>query len=716
MVIVNEHSSLEKIHNLVETRNYGQALEELHKLRTDEFDAVTLGHYYRLLSAVNLSFGDYNEMWIDKAIEILKNTAANGLYADATYVKARIKIARGLYQDAIEPLIEAYAAFLRADDKQGMAKVLNRLCYVHVISGNLEEAAENSKKCIILFQKIGSDADEKASRRNLAQIHIVSGAFKKALQVLESLKLELSPSDQTYRCHFYLARAAVQALQGDTKEALATISEIDLLSTELKREKALYYEYFGWIQILDGIFDQAEKTLLTGLDLSLQIAPESSLISQIKRLLADCCLGRKQFDQAQKYAEEALAVAEKIGERVEIAACYRVFAQVAEHHRQGEAARQWFKKAIDLLSMIGSRYELALTRYLAAISGVYENGERLALLYLAKEYFEAEEIQPYIEKILTQLDTAPPPPFALKHSCHDCPVFIARHPLSRKIRELAENVARSGMTILLTGPTGSGKDQLATYIHFCSGRKGKFVTVNCAAIPDSMVESELFGHCRGAFTGADHDRIGLLEDADGGTFYLNEIADSSAAFQAKLLEVLETRNIRPLGGNSTRSINVRFIASTNHDLTESLRNGRFRTDLYHRLNEIPITLPSLAERPDDIPALVRHFLTRCNPDFYDSCNSDDVKQLCQVLTRRDWPGNVRQLKGEIDRLLLISSGDLAKMLELINDNRLSEKDLLLKTLNETGWNRRKTARILGKSEGWVRSHIMKYGLSPKAAA
>ncbi|MEW5925767.1 MAG: sigma-54 factor interaction domain-containing protein, partial [Candidatus Zixiibacteriota bacterium] len=216
--------------------------------------------------------------------------------------------------------------------------------------------------------------------------------------------------------------------------------------------------------------------------------------------------------------------------------------------------------------MIKSRYELAVTRYLAAKSGIYDDGERSAMLYLAREYFQSEDVHKFVDKIDRELNARPKVEIRNKKTDNDAPVFIAASPKMKKIVELAENVAQSDLNILLTGPTGAGKDQLAKYIHYCSGRKGEFVTVNSAAIPDSMVESELFGYRKGAFTGADSNRMGLMLRSSGGTLYLNEIADATPECQAKLLEVIETKSVRPLGGDDRINVDLRIIAATNHDL------------------------------------------------------------------------------------------------------------------------------------------------------
>jgi DNA-binding NtrC family response regulator len=233
--------------------------------------------------------------------------------------------------------------------------------------------------------------------------------------------------------------------------------------------------------------------------------------------------------------------------------------------------------------------------------------------------------------------------------------------------------------------------------------------MNAAAVPDSMIETELFGCVRGAFTGS-RNRKGLLEQADGGTFYLDEIADASPEFQAKLLRVLETRCVRRLGENESRRVDFRLIVASNHDLHQRMRDNRFRLDLYHRLNEIHIALPPLDERREDIPALVRHFLTFADIDLTDG-DAAAVERLGSLLRRRSWPGNVRELKHEVKRLWTVAKGRLSRMVELAEEwCPQSERERLLDALERTGWNQSEAARMLGVSEGTIRYRLKKLGL------
>lgn len=224
----------------------------------------------------------------------------------------------------------------------------------------------------------------------------------------------------------------------------------------------------------------------------------------------------------------------------------------------------------------------------------------------------------------------------------------------KELFELIETVAPAQSNILITGESGTGKEVVARTIHNLSARaKGSFVAVNCTAIPETLLESELFGHAKGSFTGADRRKLGLFEEAQGGTLFLDEIGDMEPSLQAKLLRVLQERKIRPVGETKDIDIDVRVIAATHKDLKKAIRDGMFREDLYYRLNVIPIHIPPLRHRKEDVPVLAQAFLDR-----FSVTNKSDAKSFSpaalHVLMERPWPGNVRELENMIERLSVMS--------------------------------------------------------------
>ena len=299
---------------------------------------------------------------------------------------------------------------------------------------------------------------------------------------------------------------------------------------------------------------------------------------------------------------------------------------------------------------------------------------------------------------------------------------VAADPESLALLALAERVAVSDITVLINGPTGTGKEVLAKAIHMGSSRRdGPFIAINCAALPETMLEAMLFGHHKGSFTGASSGGQGFLRAANGGTLLLDEIAEMPLGLQAKLLRALQEREVVPIGGTSPEKIDVRVIACANRDLQGEVTAGRFRADLYYRLAVFPLATKALAERPGDIAALtaamvLRHVGTRSTLPWV-TCEALDI------LADHDWPGNVRELENVIQRALLLAPGDVIDADHLIFDRRpemrqdrpetlsnivqMHEFQAIRETLAECNGSRIETARRLGISERTLRYRLAK---------
>jgi len=232
-------------------------------------------------------------------------------------------------------------------------------------------------------------------------------------------------------------------------------------------------------------------------------------------------------------------------------------------------------------------------------------------------------------------------------------LFVGDHPLMQKIYVMVHRVASSDATILITGESGTGKELVARSIHNLGPRVSHpFVPINCAALPEELLESELFGHTRGAFSGAISSRVGMFQLADGGTIFLDEIGEMAVSLQAKLLRVLQNREVRPVGSDRSVAVNVRVITATNKDLAREVEKGTFREDLFYRLQVIPIHLPPLRARRSDIPILVRHFLEKNSQKYGSTLEISDEAMV--YLWEYDWPGNVREVENLIERMVVLS--------------------------------------------------------------
>ena len=304
--------------------------------------------------------------------------------------------------------------------------------------------------------------------------------------------------------------------------------------------------------------------------------------------------------------------------------------------------------------------------------------------------------------------------------------IVAKSSKMQQVIELIKIVARSNATVLITGDSGTGKELVARAIHSRSHRRGRpFVAVSCAALPESLLESELFGHEKGSFTGAYTQKKGKFEFANRGTLFLDEIGEMSANIQVHLLRVLEEKAFTRVGGNEEIKVDVRIISATNKDLKKAVVSGEFREDLYYRLNVVTIELPPLRERREDIPLLAKHFLNKFALE-----NQKEVAGFSpgamEFLLRYDWPGNVRELENAIERATIVAKNSLIEVADLTHQSlslahsaplgkslREIERNHILNVLSETGGNYSQAARILGITRITLYNKTRKYGLDVK---
>jgi two-component system nitrogen regulation response regulator NtrX len=314
--------------------------------------------------------------------------------------------------------------------------------------------------------------------------------------------------------------------------------------------------------------------------------------------------------------------------------------------------------------------------------------------------------------------------------------LIGNSPAMTRLREQIMRVAPTTASVLVTGENGTGKELVARSIHYYSQRRDKpIVAINCAAIPEELIESELFGHEKGAFTGAVAQKKGKFDLADGGTLFLDEIGDMSLKTQAKVLRILQERCFERVGGTRLVTVDVRIIAATNKGLDEEIRQGRFREDLYYRLNVVPFRVPALRERPDDIPLLVPHFVNQ----FYHREGREPkmfMPETLEVLARYEWPGNVRELKNIIERILIMTPGRMiapadvpdllgehatvtstvSKAEGVLNMGTLRgareefEREFIVQKLEENDWNISRTAEVIELERSNLHRKIKSYGI------
>ena len=308
--------------------------------------------------------------------------------------------------------------------------------------------------------------------------------------------------------------------------------------------------------------------------------------------------------------------------------------------------------------------------------------------------------------------------------------IVGDSPVMQQVKDLLVKISTSpASTVLLTGESGTGKDLAAKVIHYGSNRATRpFMNITCSALTDTLLESELFGHERGAFTDARQQKRGLLESADGGSVFLDEIGEMAPGLQAKLLRFLEEKTSKRVGGAQDIHVDVRIIAATNKNLEESVKHGSFREDLYYRLDVLPVRLPPLRERASDILALAKYYIDQFNREFRKEVQGASRK-VFEALQRYPWPGNVRELRNAVERAMLFAEGDtlaladfpmLGSRPEMSEGVELAaggmnleslERDLVVQALNRTQWNQTRAAVLLGLNRDQIRYRIEKFGLS-----
>jgi DNA-binding NtrC family response regulator len=326
-----------------------------------------------------------------------------------------------------------------------------------------------------------------------------------------------------------------------------------------------------------------------------------------------------------------------------------------------------------------------------------------------------------LERLAAGVRRLPPHPAASDGDAAPLGGLVGTSLQMQRLRELVRTTARTEAAVLIEGETGTGKELVARAVHALGRRAaGPFVPLNCAAVPESLAESELFGHTRGAFTGALQERPGVLQMADRGTLFLDEIEDLPASLQAKLLRVVQDREVRPLGGSTPRRVDVRIVAASNRDLARMVERGEFRRDLYYRLRVLTVALPPLRERREDVPLLVRHFVARFNARHGTTFAAPGGAAL-RPLLEHHWPGNVRELENTIESLLVLAGAADGDPTDLLRAQGASpgsvlvdERARILRALEEHRWNRQRAAAALGISRVTLWRRMGRHGIRDEA--
>ena len=777
-------TGIEHMKSLIEQGKFLQAQTEIdYQLKRPgiKLPPEKKGSLYYLSAVCLYHLGQYKEALLNATLsfEIFKDTSENKKVAEIQDILGRVYWGLGDLKKAELYLRDAISTYRRTKDYSSTMKCNNFIARILFTQCEFSKAAEYLSEARELSQSEGDHLMEAKISGNLGRIHILLGKWGKAEEEIQvSLETNVKSGDEISICRDQLSLGYVLTFKRVFDQAKICFSNALELAqkNDFLRELVIYHEYMGALCHELGKLDEAENHYLRIIDLWQKNAPDGDMISQTYRLLAELQVARKEWDQALDSCRKSLNVSQSLGEKIEVGVVYRILGQIHSIREEKEKTIEYFTKSISLLQQLGAKYELAKTYLEAGRSPAFDYYKKLGFLSNAESLFRELESKYHLgwvnlsigELLIEQKDYGKAEVFL--SDAEGLFKESEAHPQLRQVADLRLSIeevlfksnllAKSNgkvtynnvvtqtaemmeiveklkqikdydISILLEGETGSGKDLIAKATHYSSRRRDKrFVAINCAALPESLLENELFGHRKGAYTGADRDQPGLFEEAEGGTLYLDQVEEIPLSTQVKLLRAIEEKEINRLGETKPRKIDVRIISSSIEDLKDEVKKGKFRQDLYFRLNTFDITIPPLRERREDIPLLSKHFLKEYGVDdkrIREFERNGTIKRFLEY----NWPGNVRELENEIKRMVVLSqagdknpSGCLSEKLVhppvnpvFSDENTLFhiveefEKEKIIEALKQCRWIKLRAARLLGIPEATLRNKMKRYKIS-----
>jgi len=657
------------------------------------------------------------------------------LMAEIFVTLARALRALGQAKETEKALRDAESIFRRNDCLEGQSRVLNQLAGHFYRQHEYKNALSNLMDAVEITRRLGDHTRLAYMMGNIGRIHTFVGDYDKAE---EHLRMNIDMSGklgdwlEVTRAKIALGYVHLQAGEYDRAEEILEAAYPGTVEFDSPRDEAICLTYLGELHYRRGRLEQARTELLNALETAERVEPGTSLGGRVMRHLAELYLRLGNHRTARRYISKAAAVMQKIDNQVELGALRKVSAAVAAAEGHDDEARRLFGEAMDMLEATGVRAELADTWIMAARSPLFPARRRLNLLIRAEEFYASKNLpakRREVEKLFGSVD------YVAKGGGQDS---LARNEVAAgeadfltnctEIRQFMSQlpaIGRAGLPLLLTGDTGVGKDHMARYFHQLARPGTPFVSINCASVPPLLLESELFGYAKGAFTGAVTDKPGLFVAANGGVLMLDEIGDMPLPLQTKLLGVLESRKVTPLGTTKPVNLDIMLVAATNQDLETMVENGRFRSDLYYRLSGFGFHIPALCDRKEDIPLLLAHFLRKRR------LLADDQEPPAELVRRfiaYDWPGNTRELSNKVKRLEILVDQAIDKDLVELSQIALEpdrepssgslferveqfERQLIMEALIAARGNKSEAARMLGIHEATVRTKLKRYDIS-----
>jgi DNA-binding NtrC family response regulator/tetratricopeptide (TPR) repeat protein len=802
--IKNIDAKLKLVESLLEEGDFQKAFTEIRDLENQKvidhlsveegelyyFDAVTMDKQGKPDEALYQA---------QKAYDILRDTGKNMRVAQVQHTMGIIYVHLGKLKEAEIQFTDAVSTYRRINDRKGIAKTYNELAQICFIRSKFDQAAEYIIDALDYCQNTIDQQIVARLHGNLGTIQMLKDQWGEAERNLsKSLQINETLQDDHNICKSLLSLGNISCLSRKfqmaekyLQRAFQLISEKDYI-----RERAIYHEYQGSLKFALGNHPEAERNFREAIKIGEEIAPQGAIISQAYRLLAELQAEKGELSEAIQSCERSLQASKDIGEKLEEAAGYRILGKVYSLNDHPQRVKECFDTATQMLEEIKARFEMVKTYwemgkcsrynfwertkflgraedlasqldspyYLACVKVTlgelfWQNGEgEEALSYLqgARPHFEQlnekaklEVISDLEKKILTHKsaeasvvlnDTSTIKDSGTSDWCFT--QFVTQDQVTLELLENVKQAKDHDIAILLEGETGTGKDLLAQIIHYTSNRKNnRFVVVSCSAIPEALLESELFGHKKGAFTGAVADKNGLIDEAARGTLYLDEIGEVPLPIQVKLLRAIEEKEFVRIGEVKPRKVDFRVIAATNKDLNEMIQVGKFRSDLFYRLSGIKIKLPSLRDKKEDIPILMERFLKRhsaLGTNLASGTNnhqplslSDLDLRIVDLFVGYEWPGNARELENEVKRLIIAYTGEgdisferISRYFEKLNYARTCpptsfikkidqmEKEMIEKALAQCNGIKTRAARLLNLDEALLRYKIKRYNILP----
>ena len=651
------------------------------------------------------------------ALTLADATGDHDLAARALHHLGRVAYRKGDLHEARDDYEQALGLYRRLGDEWRAARARGDLGLILKNLCEWDAAAACLRAALEAFRRLGRFPSTADALLNLGVVYQKSGEWERAEECyVQAEQVYQQLANPLRLATVRIARGNIARLQRRLADAEALFGDSLRRARQLgaAREEVLSIEFLGE---LDADRDRHAEALARydqALILAVGLAPEGDLVVELERRRADSLTRLGRLDEAQRACEQALHLSERTEDRLELALAHRAAAAIAWARGEHEDAVRGWTDTVRMLTGLRERYELARTLFELGRS-IAEPREGRRHLYRASALFAELSAHEWLERTDQELQrrlvaggAADPAPRAVAPGRkHRAPTLVAYSHAMQRVEALAQRAAGTDLSVLITGETGTGKELIARTIHVLSTRADRpFLAVNCGALRAELSISQLFGHRKGAYTGAHADAAGLVEAADGGTLCLDEVGDLPHDVQVTLLRFLESGEYMRLGETKLRRADVRVIASTNRELRGSEGERLFRRDLLFRLNEIEIRVPPLRERLDDIVPLARHFLA-----FYGGFQGPRLSADAEaVLLSHGWPGNVRELENVMKRVGALHAGaerlDATALLPFLLQTSPArparagadqERAAILAAFQQAGRNKSRVAELLGVS-------------------